>query len=74
MLKCHCANSSEIGTSIINDVGRQAAQKKTNENTRFLVKSHQTTFYTHDLQVYINFQCKNDLSKKNHQNQQHYTL
>jgi hypothetical protein len=48
--------------------------QKNNENTRFLVKSHQTTFYTHDLKVYINFQCKNDLSKKNHQNQQYYTL
>jgi len=43
MLKCHCANSSEIGTSIINDVGRQAAQKKQQKYTFFwsnLIKQH----------------------------------
>ena len=43
MLKCHCANSSEIGTSIINDVGRQAAQKKTTKIHVFwsnLIKQH----------------------------------
>ena len=35
MLRCHCACSSEIGTCIINDAGRQAAHKN-NENMRFV--------------------------------------
>jgi hypothetical protein len=34
--QCHCTCSSEIGTCI-NDDGRQAAHKKTNENTRFIL-------------------------------------
>jgi hypothetical protein len=29
--QCHCACSSEIGTCIINDAGRQASHKKTTE-------------------------------------------
>ena len=34
--QCHCACSSEIGTCIINDAGRQAAKKKTKtKNIRF---------------------------------------
>ena len=58
MLKCHCACSLEIGTCIINAAGRQAAHKKPNKNTRFLVESRQKTFYTHVLKVYINSQRK----------------
>jgi hypothetical protein len=34
--QCHCTCSSEIGTCI-NDDGRQAAHKKTNENTRLIL-------------------------------------
>jgi hypothetical protein len=34
--QCHCTCSSQIWTCIINDAGRQAAQKKTTtKNTRF---------------------------------------
>jgi len=56
--RCHCAYSAEIGTCIINDAGRQAAQnnKTNNENTSFLVESRHTTFYTHVLKVNINIQ------------------
>ena len=39
MLQCHCVCSSDIGTCIVDDGGKQAAHKKTNENTFFLVKS-----------------------------------
>ena len=67
--QCHCAYSLEIGTCIINDVGRQAAHKK-KQNYKFLVESHQTMIYTHVLKVYINFQCE----KKLYQTQQHYTF
>jgi hypothetical protein len=35
--QCHCACSSDIGTCIINDAGRRAAQKN-NENTRFFCR------------------------------------
>jgi hypothetical protein len=63
--QCHCACSSEIGSCIINNAGRQAAHtKKPNENTHFLVESRQTMFYTHILKAYINFQRKKKLSKK----------
>ena len=37
---------------------------KNNENTRFLVKSHQAKFYSYVLKVYINFQCKKKKLKK----------
>ena len=62
VLKCrhqyHCRCSPETGTCIINDAGRQAAHKKTTKIHIFLVKSLQTTFYTHVLKLYINFQSK----------------
>ena len=64
MLKCHCACSLEIGTCIINAAGRQAAHKKPNKNTRFLVESRQKTFYTHVLKANINFQRKEKYFKK----------
>jgi len=48
---------------------------KNSENTRFLVQSRQTTFYTHVLKEYINFQRN---KKKNFQNNyptyKHYPL
>ena len=34
MLKCHCACSSEIETCVINDAGKQAAHKRS-ENLPF---------------------------------------
>ena len=46
---------------------------KNNENTRFLFESRQTTFYIHNLKVYINFQRKKNFLK-NHKNQRHYTF
>ena len=66
--RCHCACSSEIGTYIINDAGRQAAPRicilykslaaHTKKNPTkiyvFSVESRQTRF--HVLKVYINFQ------------------
>jgi len=64
MLKCHCACTSETGTCIINDAGRQAEHKKQRKYTFFLVESRQTTFYTHVMKVYINFQCKKKTFKK----------
>ena len=60
--QCHCACSSEIGTFIINDAGRQATHKKTTK-IHVLVESRQTTFYTHVLKVYINFQRKKNFQK-----------
>jgi hypothetical protein len=50
--------SSEFGTCIITDAGRQKKTKNSNENTCFLVESRQITFYTLVLKVYINFQRK----------------
>jgi hypothetical protein len=46
--QCHCACSSEIGTYVIDDAGRQAAH----------TKQRKYTFYAHVLKVNINFQCK----------------
>ena len=54
---------SEIGTYIINNAGRQAAQKN-NGSTYFLVESRKMTFFTHLLKVYINFQLKKKTFKK----------
>jgi hypothetical protein len=46
--KCHCSCSSETETCIISDAGRQfKLHTKNNENTRFVIESRQTTFYTH---------------------------
>jgi hypothetical protein len=59
--QCHRTCSSEIGTCIIHKLH---TQKKTNENTHFLVESLQTMFYTHILKVYIIFQCKKKTFKK----------
>ena len=47
---------------------------KNNENTRFLVESPQTTFYTHILKVYINFQRKNKNFQNNYQTYRHYSF
>ena len=73
--RCHCSYSAEIGTCIINDAGRQAAQKNktNNENTSFLVESRHTTFYTHVLKVNINIQHNKKLAIKL-QTQRHYNL
>jgi hypothetical protein len=71
--QCHCACSSDIGTCIINDAGRRAAQKN-NENTRFFVEFPQTTIYTHVLKVYINFQYKNKNFQNNYQTYRHYSF
>ena len=47
-VQCHCACSSEIGTSLIDDAGRQAAHKK----------QRKYMLYTYVLKVNINFQLK----------------
>jgi hypothetical protein len=75
--QCHCACSSEIGTCIINDAGRQAAprwlhtKKPPMKIYVFSVESRETTLYTHVLKVYINFQQQKNFHKKN-TNLQHY--
>ena len=61
--QCHCTCNSEIGTCIINDAGRQM-HTKNNENTRFLVESRQTMFYTRVLKVILTLNAKKKLSKK----------
>ena len=71
MLRCHCACSSEIGTCIINDAGRQLHTKTTKISVLF--ESRQTTLYTDDLKAYINFQWKIKLSK-NYQSYRHYAF
>ena len=47
---------------------------KYNENAGFLVKSGQTTFYTHILKVYINFQCKQNDQAYRHYLFKHFCL
>ena len=37
---------------------------KNNKNTCYLVESRQTTFYTHVLKVFVNFQSLKKLRKK----------
>ena len=60
--QCHCACSSEIGTCIINDAGRQAAQK-THRKSFILVSK-----------VNINLQSNKKKFNKIYQTQQDYTF
>ena len=61
MMKCHCTCSSEIRTCIINEAARK---KNTTKIHGFGVEPRHTTLYTHVLKVYINFQHKTNLKKK----------
>jgi hypothetical protein len=63
--QCHCTCSSEIGTCLINNAGRQAAHKK---------NERKYMFYTHVLKVYrsiLTFNAKKNF-QKNYQTYKHY--
>ena len=62
-LKCHCTCSSEIGTCMINDAGRQAVHKN-QLRYMFLVKCRKTTFNTHVLILTFNAKKKFKKSPK----------
>ena len=68
--QCHYTCSSEIGTCIIIDAGRQAAHKKQRKYT-FFGRISPMTIYSHDLEVDINFQCKKNF-QQNYQTYRHY--
>jgi len=73
ILKFHCTHSSENGTSIINDVGRQAAHKKTTKiHVVFFVESRQTKFFTMLWRYNINFQRQESNFQNNYQAYRHY--
>ena len=59
--QCRCACSSEIGTCIINDAGKQAVLRKTTKTTK-----------THVLFYVLKLNTCNNAKKK--QKQKHYTL
>ena len=66
-LMCHCACSSEIGTGIINDAGRQAAHKNL-ENTCFWLNYVKQRSMLMFWRYILTFKA----IVLNHQNQRHY--